>query len=151
LPLAHFHILKRDASLMCLVLATAALGAATPGIAQYAIAGLSKEVIGGTISLEETESAKFHTDLAPSRHLNSSNKPCLTVSGLIKAQIINANLYDQILLLDNQCSQPIKIRACYYKSTSCTVMQVNGYKREQHNLGVSTTGDFRYSYREYLN
>jgi len=152
------HILKCEASpglirhsLVCLILATSALGATTPSNAQYAIAGLSKEVIGGTLRMGETDSTKFHTDLAPSRHLNSSNRPCLAVSGLSQAQTINKNLYDHILLLDNKCAQPIKIRACYYKSTSCTVMQVDGYKRQQRNLGVSTTDDFRYSFREYLN
>jgi hypothetical protein len=133
--------------LVCFALAGVALCAATPSTAQYA---LSKEMTGGTLRVDEANS-KFNADPAPSRHLNSSNNACLRVSALSTAQLINPLLKDHILLLDNQCAQPITIRACYYKSTSCTVMRVDGYKRQQHNLGVSTTSDFRYSFREYLN
>ncbi len=137
----------------CLAVASAAWCATTSCKAEYAIAGLSRETVGGTLGVgsDESNATKLTTDLAPSRHVKASNKPCLAVSALYQKQTLNSTLYDHILILDNQCSQPIKIRACYYKSSSCTVMRVEGYKRQQHNLGVSVTADFRFSFREYLN
>lgn len=163
MPFVHYFHSMRDAFpgtsifrhtvVICLTLTGAALSAVTPSNADYAIAGLSRETVGGTVGVgtDESSSATLTTDFAPSRHLNASNKACLTVSALYQKQTLNSNLFDQILILDNQCSQPIKIRACYYKSTSCTVMRVDAYRRQQHNLGVSVTADFRFSFREYLN
>jgi hypothetical protein len=123
---------------------------ATTAVAEPAITGLSRETVGGTVGIDDNPSQTFQSDFAPSRHMDATNKPCLRVSPLFKKQGLNPNLYDQILLLDNQCSQAIKIRACYYKSSSCTVMRIGAYQRQQQNLGVSTTPDFRYSFREYL-
>lgn len=125
-------------------------GNATIAAAQTAIFGLSRETLGGTTAGDYNASTKFQSDLAPGRHLDATNKPCLRVSPLSKKQGLNPNLYDQILLLDNQCAQAIRIQACYYKSSSCTVMRIGAYQRQQQNLGVSTSPDFRYSFREYL-
>jgi|tagenome__1003787_1003787.scaffolds.fasta_scaffold20597492_2 hypothetical protein len=123
---------------------------ATAAAAEPPIIGLSRETVGGTVGIDDNASTALGSDFAPNRHLDATKKPCLRVSPLSKKQGLNPNLYDQILLLDNQCSQAIKIRACYYKSSSCTVMRIGAYRRQQQNLGVSTSPDFRYSFREYL-
>jgi hypothetical protein len=144
-----------SAKLGCVWMATTLIvvamgGNAIKASAEPAIVGLSRETVGGTAGIDENDSTKFQTDFAPARHMDANNKPCLRVSPLFKKQSFSPNLYDQILLLDNQCSQAIKIRACYYRSSSCAVMRVGAYQRQQQNLGVSTTPDFRYSFREYL-
>jgi hypothetical protein len=111
-------------------------------------ANLSRETIGGTLPVNNNMVTNFSGYESP-RHLNANNKPCLTVSPIYKKQGLNPSLFDQILLLDNQCAQTIQIRACYYRTSSCTIMRVGPYQRQQHNLGISTTPDFRYSFREY--
>lgn len=145
------HSAERRWSVVAAALIVIAVGrTATSAAAEPALMGLSRETMGGTVSTDENALSKLKSDFAPERHMDANNKPCLRVSAFYKKQSFNSNLYDQILLLANQCSQAIRIRACYYRSSSCTMMRVGAYQRQQQNLGVSTAPDFRYSFREYL-
>jgi hypothetical protein len=112
---------------------------------------LSVEVTGGTTAVAPERFATAGTALMAPLHVNPYGKMCLTVTPQAKSQAINPAIYDHILVLNNTCAQRIRIRACYYKTTNCTTMSVAGYRREQHNLGIFPSKDFRYSYREYVN
>lgn len=139
---------------LALLLVVACLGSA-PALGQASLASqpLSEEVVGGN--------GKFATDRASTpqkgfaivrpRNLDPTGKPCLVVSTLAQSQALNKNIFNHILILDNHCGREIRIRACYYKTTSCSTMEVGGYKRQQHVLGIFSYSDFQYAYREYVN
>ena len=84
------------------------------------------------------------------RQKDSVGKPCLSVAPMAQKQVINPNIYNHILLLDNNCGQEIRILACYYKTDSCKTLSIGGYKRQQQLLGVFPAADFRFSFREYV-
>lgn len=114
---------------------------------------LSVEVTGATSGLSFGQLAgvrSFNDNTAPAVHPNPAGKPCLAVSPLGRMQLINNDIYDHILLLNNQCGREIKIRACYYKTESCKIMSIGPYQREQQLLGIFPSKDFRYSYREFM-
>lgn len=146
-------VILRDA-FSAILLGVLCLGSA-PALGQASLASqpLSEEVIGGN--------GKFATDAASTpqksftivrqRNLDPTSRPCLLVSPYIEKQTLNKNIFNHILILDNHCGKAIRIRACYYKTTSCSEMSVGGYKRQQHVLGIFPYTDFQYSYREYVN
>lgn len=109
----------------------------------------SAPIIGGTGGLStNSDYGRFETTKAR-RHLNPANRPCISVHGLSKPQIINNNVYEHILILENVCNQPIKLRMCYFQSTNCISATVNAYSRKQQILGYgSNAKDFRYAYIE---
>lgn len=146
-------VILRDAFL-AILLGVVCLGSA-PAFGQASLASqpLSEEVIGGN--------GKFATDapatpqksfaIVRQRNLDPTSRPCLLVSPNVERQTLNKNIFNHILILDNHCGKQIRIRACYYKTTSCSEMSVGGYKRQQHILGIFPYADFQYSYREYVN
>lgn len=85
------------------------------------------------------------------RITDPTGKPCLAVTSASESQALNKNVFNHILILDNHCGKEIRIRACYYKTDSCTTMSVGGYRRQQHTLGIFSYPDFQYSFREYVN
>jgi len=114
---------------------------------------LSAEVVGSTggLAIDDGE-AKFPSPLvAPQRNTDPTGRPCLAVHASSEKQSINTMIYNHILLLDNQCTKEIRIRACYYKTDSCQEIAVRGNNRQRYVFGVFTTPDFRFSYREYVN
>ncbi|MDQ8727639.1 hypothetical protein [Bradyrhizobium sp. LHD-71] len=112
---------------------------------------LSVEVTGGTTEVARDRfAAAAGTALTASLHSGPTGKKCLTVAPQAKSQKINPAIYDHILSLENTCAQTIRIRACYFNTTRCTIMSVGGYRRELHNLGIFPSKDFRYAYREFV-
>jgi hypothetical protein len=85
------------------------------------------------------------------RHKDFAGKPCLLVNGLAQPQIIDPNLYDDVITVTNNCPQRIAMQVCYYQSEDCIPMDVPGYGRKEAILGTlpSTTG-FRFEFREKL-
>jgi hypothetical protein len=82
-------------------------------------------------------------------HQNPSNVPCISASALSRAQVVNPNIFENVVILSNICSQPIRLTLCYFGSSSCIKPVVKGYQRQETLLGLSTsTGDFRYQYTE---
>jgi hypothetical protein len=86
-------------------------------------------------------------------HKNPSNIVCLSTSAFSRAQIVNPNIYENIVLFNNACSQPIKVILCFFASTSCITPTVDAYRRQEFILGLSSAskGDFRFQYREIFN
>jgi hypothetical protein len=87
----------------------------------------------------------------PQVHLNPVGKPCVDIYPVATAQIINRNIYDHNLLMNNQCSQRIRLSICYYQTRTCSIFAVAGYTRQLKLFGIFPEKDFRIEYREYLN
>ena len=82
-------------------------------------------------------------------HLGPTGKPCLKVAGYAKAQTINPNIFNHLILVSNNCSQPLKLQVCYYQSQHCAAVEVPGYARKEATLGIMPAmKEFRFEYRE---
>jgi hypothetical protein len=113
--------------------------------------GQRTAILGGTSAVPPSPTGKFGAPvtLLPSQHKNPSGKPCVSVHAVSRNQPINPTIFDHVLIIENVCSQPIKIRACYYKSTTCIDTIIAGYTRRQQTLGLApNVKEFRYSYTE---
>lgn len=82
-------------------------------------------------------------------HRNAFGKPCLNIEAASRSHVVNPNVYDNIVSIQNQCSQIIKVQICYYGSESCLDVEVSGQQRKDTVLGVRPNSQyFRYSYKE---
>lgn len=141
-------------ALLALVLGMVYLGGG-PAFGQASLANqpLSDETVGGSgkfaTSFPLTQPKSF--TVSRPRSVDPTGKPCLVVSPMSESQAVNKHVFNHILILDNRCAKEIRIRACYYKTDSCTTMSVGGYRRQQQILGIFSYSDFQYSYREYVN
>ena len=147
----RWHDILRN-TFSAILLGVTCLGSA-PASAQASLASQpqSEEVVGGNGKFDGSSTPQKNFMIVRRRNLDLSGKPCLVVSTIARSQALNKNIFNHILILDNHCGKEIRIRACYYKTTSCSDMSVGGYKRQQHVLGIFPYFDFQYSYREYVN
>ncbi len=95
-------------------------------------------------------------------HRDPVGKPCVKVSAYSHQQPnsreifdptltprSSSNIFEHFISAQNHCSQPVKLKVCYYGSQSCVVVDVPGYGRQEALLGVyPTLPDFRYQYVE---
>jgi hypothetical protein len=140
----------------CAGVLTLALGGAQAARAQSAIApiGLSAPVYRGTRGAPHfPQDGGFGAARAalPQLHLNPVGKPCVDVFPVATAQAINRNIYDHNLLINNQCSQTIRLSVCYYQAQTCATFAIAGYTHQFKLFGIFPDKDFRIEYREYLN
>jgi hypothetical protein len=83
-------------------------------------------------------------------HRDALGNLCLAVQPLARARVANPNVYDHVLVLDNQCLQTIKTRACYTESDQCVEADVPGLTRKDVLLGISSAIKFfSYELREF--
>jgi hypothetical protein len=86
---------------------------------------------------------------AVQKHLGPTGKPCVTVVGYAHPQTVNPNIFEHMILATNDCSQPIKMRVCYYQSQQCIPIDVPQYGRKEMVLGIMPAmSQFRFEYRE---
>jgi hypothetical protein len=88
--------------------------------------------------------------LLPPPHLDPLGKPCVEIFPVATAQIINRDIYDHNLLMNNRCSQRIRLSICYYQTRTCSEFAVAGYTRQLKLFGIFPEKDFRIEYREYV-
>jgi hypothetical protein len=88
--------------------------------------------------------------LLPPPHLDPVGKPCLEIFPVATAQISNRDIHDHNLLMNNRCSQRIKLSICYYQTRTCSELAVAGYTRQLKLFGIFPEKDFRIEYREYV-
>lgn len=82
-------------------------------------------------------------------HRNALGKPCLDFEAMSRAHIANADIYDNIVSIKNQCAQRIMVKVCYFGSDSCIDIEVPAFQRKDAILGVRPQSQFfRYSYKE---
>jgi hypothetical protein len=86
----------------------------------------------------------------PQPHLDPLGKPCVEIFPVATAQIINKNIYDHNLLMNNRCSQRIRLSICYYRTRTCPTFAIAGYTRQLKLFGIFPEKDFRIEYREYV-
>ena len=95
-------------------------------------------------------------------HMDPVGTPCVKVSAYSHQQTNyrrifdptltprnSSNIFEHFISAQNHCSQPVKLRVCYYNSQSCVAMDVPGYGRQEALLGAyPALQDFRYQYVE---
>jgi hypothetical protein len=82
-------------------------------------------------------------------HRSPLGKPCLNMEAASRAQIINPDLYDNIVSIQNQCSKKISVKVCYYGTEICVDVEVLAQQRKDVTIGIRPhTQYFRYSYQE---
>ena len=122
--------------------------------AQAQISGFERSsapIIGGTEWMPPPPSNPFATKkgLFTSMHETVDGKPCVGVLGSSVPQVVNPHIFNHVVLMHNACGQTIKVKVCYYQSSSCIIAVVNGYQKLERTLGISPgLSDFRYEYRE---
>ena len=83
------------------------------------------------------------------RHRSPIGTPCLTVTGLPRAHVVNPNVYDHVISAKNSCPQRITIQVCYYKSLDCLPLEIPGGERKEAVLGtLPGAKEFRFEFRE---
>lgn len=127
---------------------------ARPVLGQNLPGTLSAPVTGGTKSSIENSTGIKANDLFSSSlrvHMSPARKPCISASAYSRTQIVNPNIYENVVILSNNCSQPIKLTLCYFASTNCIMHTVSSYRRQEAILGYSPgSQEFRYQYREHF-
>jgi hypothetical protein len=124
----------------------------TIGNSALAQSPLSSPVIGGAGGAEDINAspafqASGGTEVL--RHRDFVGKPCLAVGGYARPQVIDPNLYDDVITAANSCPQRIAIQVCYYQSDDCIPMDIPGGERREAILGIlPSTQDFRFEFRE---
>jgi hypothetical protein len=141
----------------CFWLATAsffAIALFLPDSTKGQSSATSGVIVGGSNPTAEKSNIK-ENDVFSSTvpvHKNPSNVACLSASAFSRAQIVNPNIYENIVLFNNICSQPIKVTLCYFGRSNCLTPIVNAYRRQEFILGLAAgTRDFRFQYRELFN
>jgi hypothetical protein len=141
------------ASATVLMLVSHCAPAANAQSAMFAF-GMSAPVYRGTRGAPHIpQETGFGTlkGVLPQPHLDPVGRHCVEVFPLSTAQTINQNIYDQNLLMNNQCSQKITLSVCYYQTRNCSNLAIAGYTRQLKLFGVSPEKEFRIEYREYVN
>jgi hypothetical protein len=83
------------------------------------------------------------------RHLGPTGKPCLSLTGSSKPQLVNHNMINHSVSVSNSCGQRLKVNVCYYRTQECIMIDVPPYERKEAVLGVfPKVLDFRFDYKE---
>jgi hypothetical protein len=141
------------AGIAVLMLISHAVPVAKAQSAMFAV-GMSAPVYRGTRGAPHIPQENGFATLKgvlPKPHLDPVGRPCVEILPLSTAQTINKNIYDQNLLINNQCSQKIALSVCYYQTRNCSNLAIAGYTRQLKLFGVSPEKEFRIEYREYVN
>jgi len=113
--------------------------------------GASSTIPGGTGGMPPVVQPRLYSSANPpvQVHRGPTGHPCLKVTGYAQQQTINPNIYDHMLDVSNDCSQPIKLQVCYYQSQQCTAIDIPAYGRKEATLGIMPAmKDFRFEYKE---
>jgi hypothetical protein len=83
------------------------------------------------------------------RHIGPTGKPCLSLAGSAKPQIVNREIFDHMVSIANSCPQRINVHVCYYGTQHCVTEDVAPYERKETVLGVFPKLQyFRFEYKE---
>jgi hypothetical protein len=88
-------------------------------------------------------------NMTAKRHMGPTGKPCITVIGDARPQMINPQIFDHIIDATNTCPRKIKLNVCYYHSQDCIPVEVPPYSYKEAVLGIMPAMNaFRFEYRE---
>jgi hypothetical protein len=127
-------------------------GAAAQGLITSPSATDSAPALGGVGGLRPPAPLPFLNgtqNASVKMHLGPTGKPCLTVLGFARPQLINPDIFDHMISASNDCSQLIKVHVCYYESQQCVPIDVPPYGRKETVLGIMPAmNQFQFEYRE---
>jgi hypothetical protein len=69
-------------------------------------------------------------------HVSPLGRPCLTIQGYARPELVNKNIYQHLIKTDNSCAQNIQVQVCYYKTEECILMSVPPYGKKDATLGI---------------
>lgn len=76
-------------------------------------------------------------DDGPGGQVGLNGRPCLSVEGYVKTQVINKDIYEHWIRARNGCGRYIKIRVCYPESETCILMNVPPWESQNAVLGIA--------------
>ena len=85
-------------------------------------------------------------------HHDAYGRVCIEIHGYSEPQKTNADIFNHMLLIANECSMLIKLHVCYYQSEHCVDLVAAPYARTLETLGIFPhMQDFRWEYTENFN
>ncbi len=85
-------------------------------------------------------------------HHDVYGRVCIDIHGYSEPQKTNADIFNHMLLIANDCSMLIKLHVCYYQSEHCIDVVAPPYARTLETLGIFPhMQDFRWEYSESFN
>jgi hypothetical protein len=75
---------------------------------------------------------------------------CINIHARSAQHVFNPTIVDHQVLVGNICGQSIKVQVCYYQTSSCITVVVDGYQKVERVLGIAPASmkNFRFEYRE---
>lgn len=67
---------------------------------------------------------------------DSLGRLCFDVEAAARAHVVAPDLFDHVVSIKNNCSRPLKLKACYYGSERCNLVELQPYKRADTILGT---------------
>jgi hypothetical protein len=148
-----FDFLASCARILSTVIVAMSLLAAHAQAQVSAFGRTSAPTAGGTAGLPPPAANPFATNQGnfAQAHKTADGKPCIVINPRVVPQISNPRIFNHVVLVGNICGKSLKIRVCYFRSSSCIIVAVKGYEKIEQTLGISPgVADFRYEYRELL-
>lgn len=144
--------MARNAALTLLFIGFMQQLAGSPCLAQSGLPGGSRSapIVGSTGGLS-VPSNKFDMSSKPKQHQTPAGKACVTIHGFSNRQIVNPDMFENILIIGNECSKAIGLSLCYLQSEKCISTTIGPYGRRQQVLGLQPSKDFRFAYTEVFN
>ncbi len=100
-------------------------------------------------AIGDIASAKAQTSGQTGIHsVDIFGKQCFKVQGLARAQVNAPNIFDHVIIVDNQCFKPMKFKVCYTRSETCTAMAVPARSTKEGWLGSSPMRFFQYDIKD---
>jgi hypothetical protein len=107
-------------------------------MSKLTIFGMALILLNSEVGVLEAQTFDFGVkEKASKPHRDALGTPCLAISSEARAHKTNPNVYDQMLIVRNGCSQAIKIHACFVESDRCINKEISGFQRQEIILGVS--------------
>lgn len=73
---------------------------------------------------------------------------CYETYAVARAHIVDPSVYDHIISLKNNCTKPLKLKACYFNSDRCTPVDLRPYTHTEVIIGtMKNVRFFRYVIR----
>jgi hypothetical protein len=119
--------------------------------AQSQIGHSSPPIVGssGVPAPLHSPTISWNEGQSPRQHMGPVGKPCITIGGTARPQVVNSHIFEHVVTANNNCSRIIKLLICYFQSDRCIGLIVPSYTHADSVLGIASgMYDFRYQYWE---
>ena len=108
-----------------------------------------RPAVGATQGVTVTPYSSPSSGTYTRRHLSPNGTVCIYLGGVARPFTNNDKLFNHWISAENRCSDRIRIKVCYYATTSCIDMNLAGHEQKEAILGtLPAVKDFRYEYQE---